>query len=128
MQVKYGLPAAFTRVDDSAVAFGDAANFSGFAGFPEEAPCQRIICSGEIVERREVPTWNDEQVHRGKRLKGFDDDAVLVLIITGSGRFLFNDAAEDTIFHINNWLQYLYPYFGELNHRIGEPETPLAFL
>ncbi len=98
VDVKHRLPRAFAVVDDEAVAVGVEAEVVGEGGGADEGFAHRhCVGFGEVVERGDVASRDDEDVRRRLRVDVVEGDRVGVFEDFLRGDLAVGDAAEQAV-------------------------------
>ena len=96
MEVKDGLPRAFTVVDDNAVAaVGDSKFAADFVGYQQEMAEDLLVFGSRIHEARDRTLGNHQEVHRCLGRSIGKGQTRLILVQHRHGEFATQDARKD---------------------------------
>ena len=100
MDVKDRLTGAAIGVEHGSIAFLGVSLFLCDRGRRSlHRSHQRIVMSGEIVQRRDVAARNDQNVKRRLRIDIPDGDELVILMDEAAGDLPSDDLAEEAIAH-----------------------------
>jgi len=95
VQVKYGLPGAWSHVEDSAVSLLNLAFARDYRGSQMASANEFRIHRFCLLESRDMALGNDKDVRRRLRMDVFESEDMLVLVDLLRAGFAADDATED---------------------------------
>jgi hypothetical protein len=103
VDVKDRLPGLGVAIEDRAIAaIGKPVVFRDGGRATDHFPDQPIVGVPQIVQRRDVPSRDDEDVHRRLWVDVLEGDEMLVLMDDRCRDFPFDDLAEQAISHVTS--------------------------